>query len=202
LEINPPALATLAAGALLSLFVLFRLFEKHIGGHPLLAYEPRRPVPWNFLAPLIVVGPVALHLIGNLFLEIPIDTAPEAPSAAAAVPAAAMTGGSAATYASHALTAATFELARHVREADRFAWNVCIASGAFLLLTAAVFVVLARLFDASPHDLGLPATWRQIRGDAVIGATAWAAALLPIYGLQWALSMLLRSTEGHPLIVQ
>lgn len=50
-------LFVLLAAAVTSASVLARLFQKHISGEPLLRYQPRRSVPWNFVAPLVILAP-------------------------------------------------------------------------------------------------------------------------------------------------
>ena len=50
-------LFVLLAAAVTSASVLARLFQKHISGTPLLPYRPRRSVPWNFVAPLVILAP-------------------------------------------------------------------------------------------------------------------------------------------------
>ena len=53
---------TVAAAVAVSLGTLFRLFQKHIDGQPLIPVEYRRVVPWNFLAPLVLLAPLLLAL--------------------------------------------------------------------------------------------------------------------------------------------
>jgi membrane protease YdiL (CAAX protease family) len=50
---------TMAAGSTLT---LLWLFQRHVGGQPLLDFEPRRPVPWNFLAPTVVLAPAIMAM--------------------------------------------------------------------------------------------------------------------------------------------
>jgi membrane protease YdiL (CAAX protease family) len=65
--------------ALGSLATLLLLFQRHIGGRPLLEYEPRRPVPWNFLAPALMLAPGVMALISSRFANDPSPTAPGEP---------------------------------------------------------------------------------------------------------------------------
>jgi membrane protease YdiL (CAAX protease family) len=60
--------------------------------------------------------------------------------------------------------------------------------------------MLAAAFGATAIDLGLPQSWRQLRRDAKIGAIAFLAILLPVYGLQTILTVLLEPEQLHPLI--
>src|SRR5687767_3967788 len=57
---------TIGIALLIRLATPFRLFQKHIDRRPLLDYEPRRPAPWNFLAPLIMLAPLLLALFSTL----------------------------------------------------------------------------------------------------------------------------------------
>ncbi len=61
---------------LASVLTLGALFRVHIDGRRLLAYEPRRPVPWNVLAPLLVLGPVLLMLLTGPPASEPVETPP------------------------------------------------------------------------------------------------------------------------------
>ncbi len=53
LSTNSATTAVMATACLLSLIAGFSLFQRHIGGQPLLAYEPRRRVPWGSAVLLI-----------------------------------------------------------------------------------------------------------------------------------------------------
>jgi membrane protease YdiL (CAAX protease family) len=50
-----------------SLITLLLLAQRVTAGHPLLAYRPRSPVPWNVWAPVIVIVP---HFVGILMVEL------------------------------------------------------------------------------------------------------------------------------------
>ena len=63
---NPSALLIMTAIAL-SFATLFHLFQKHIAGKPLLAYQPRRPVPWG---PLVALFAASIPLISILLFFI------------------------------------------------------------------------------------------------------------------------------------
>jgi len=52
------------ASCVLSLAALFYLFQKHIGGNPLLVYQPRRRVPWG---PLVALFAASLPLLNIVF---------------------------------------------------------------------------------------------------------------------------------------
>jgi len=63
---------TVAVAGAVSLAVLFRLFQKHIDGRPLLAYEPRRPAPWGLLPVLLMFAPLLLTVM-HAALHAPAD---------------------------------------------------------------------------------------------------------------------------------
>lgn len=201
-ELNPPALAVFGAAALASLVVLFRLFEKHIAGEPLLAFEPRRAVPWNVLAPLLIFAPALMNFGVALIAEPPVEFLPESIAAAAT---AAATGAAAAFPAMHAAArgaAVLLDLAEQTRAAEAATPMILLSAVALLGMVALGVLVLAKAFGADARDLGLPTSWPQLRRDVRIGAAAFAASLVPIYGLMYVLAAMVEPTEGHPLIEQ
>jgi hypothetical protein len=72
-SIHPHAFWLLLLGGGFSLATLFILFQKHLGGKPLLAYEPRRRVPWGIGATMIALYIVIMHLLAPL-LDIQSET--------------------------------------------------------------------------------------------------------------------------------
>jgi len=64
--ISQSALFTMTTAFLLSLVALFFLFQRHIDGRPLLAYEPRRPVPWGPLTAVIPLLFLAMNFLSAL----------------------------------------------------------------------------------------------------------------------------------------
>jgi len=54
-QLNNHAMLLMLAAGVLSLATLFVLFQRHIDGQPLLAYQPRRRVPWGPLAALVAI---------------------------------------------------------------------------------------------------------------------------------------------------
>jgi membrane protease YdiL (CAAX protease family) len=201
-ELNTPALAVLAAAGLASLAVLFRLFEVHISRRPLLELEPRRPVPWNFVAPLIIFAPAILNFAIGLIAEPPVQSVPERVATAAAFHVASTAASPAAAYTASRASAAAFDLAEENLAAEAAAPMILVGGVALLGMVVLGVVVLAKVFGANVHDLGLPTSWPQLGRDVRIGAAAFAASLAPIYALMYLLTMLLEPTEGHPLIEQ
>ncbi|MCC6491641.1 MAG: CPBP family intramembrane metalloprotease [Pirellulales bacterium] len=189
----------IAGAAVVSLIVLFLLFQKHIDGQPLLAYEPRRVPPWNFAAPLLLLAPV--FLAGRL-----PSTASDPDPHAQAV----LWSGLVQTTSSGVPPAAAYAAAATLSACDGLidAWAKAGAMPLLLLqsaavsitLTAACYALLRLVFGATRHDLGLPADARQFLKDVGIGATAFAASLAPVYLLLFVLNMIFKTDEGHPLI--
>jgi membrane protease YdiL (CAAX protease family) len=65
-ELNNEMISLIAVASALSLAAGFFLFQRHVDGRSLLAYEPRRRVPWG---PLVLVIP--LFFIFSSFLPVP-----------------------------------------------------------------------------------------------------------------------------------
>jgi membrane protease YdiL (CAAX protease family) len=81
-EVNSATVSLMATALVLSLAAVFFLFQRHIDGHALLAYEPRRRAPWG---PIVLVIP--LFFIVSNFL--PLAGATDATVDAVAEPVAA-----------------------------------------------------------------------------------------------------------------
>ena len=198
-----PALAmTLAAAGVASLGVAFRLFVRHIDGRPLLPHEPRRSVPWNFLAPLVLLGPSLGVLVSTVLgAQAPAATPREAALAANFVAGAAASS-PVAGFGGWAGLAAGLDAIGKAADAEQFPARVWMTAGFSVALALGSFALLAVAFGATRRDLGLPASWRQLRGDAAIGATAFAASLAPIYLMMMALDQIFKPEHGHPYIEQ
>jgi membrane protease YdiL (CAAX protease family) len=201
LQTSDYAIAGVAAVAgLASLAILFHLFQRHIEGRPLLEYEPRRPAPWNFLAPLVMLAPLALSWGAALLGKTPEDpslavlaSTSSAAASAAGAPAAAWLGCYVATPLLHEIV---------IEAIDAESTGAQIWAQAVLTLTLALgcYVLLTLVYGAPPEDLGLPTSWRQFRRDIVIGATACLASLAPIYMILLFLNAIFAPEEGHPLV--
>lgn len=203
LQTSSAANAVLGVAVLASLLVLFKLFERHISGQPLLQFEPRRAVPWNILAPLLIFLPALMNIGIGLFAEAPVESVPESVAAGAtAGVVAAATPVAPALHAASRSTAVLLSLAEHQRAADAAPPMIWLSAVALLAMVALGVLVLAKAFGADARDLGLPTSWGQLRRDALIGAAAFAASLVPIYAIFQLLTSLMRPTEGHPLIEQ
>jgi membrane protease YdiL (CAAX protease family) len=181
-----------------SFFTLYRLARIHQRGEPLLPNQPRRPVPWNGWAPLIMLAPLA-SIWGRLLVgEAPPD--PSSTLVAAVTHAAASAIGLPANAAitDAALMSVVDDLARQPRP-----WLVVAIAGQgvfTITLALAGMLLLAAVFGARREDLGLPDSWCQFWRDVRLGFTACIAAMAPIYAI---LILIARSTgniEQHPLI--
>jgi len=77
-EATPAAATLVLTVSGLSLAALFYLFQKHLAGQPLIAYEPRRRVPWNGGVALVAMSMPLLTILvffGNLFRVEPTEQA-------------------------------------------------------------------------------------------------------------------------------
>lgn len=192
---------TVLAAVAVSLGTLFRLFQKHIDGQPLIPVEYRRVVPWNALAPLVLLVPLLLALslggasegiVGDP--EVKLTTAvSNATLTATGLPGILLSG--AGLSAGIAVDDAFYGV--NPVAMMQAMWG---QSAMTLTLTAACFALLILAFGATRIDLGLPADWPQFFADVRLGATMWAASLVPIYAIMIALNFAFEPTGGHPLV--
>jgi len=150
----------MATAFLLSLVALFFLFQRHVEGQPLLAYQPRRPVPWGPLAAMVPLFFLVLNFLSALG-ESPEDIDP----------------------------------AKYIA----MGW---LNSAVMIGLVAAAMVLLAATVDADARDLGLPASLRQLAGDASVGIFACIASLVPTYLVLYVLHVVFQPEQQHQLIEQ
>jgi membrane protease YdiL (CAAX protease family) len=191
---------TVGLAVTVSLATLFRLFQKHIDGRPLLEYEPRRPAPWNVLAPLVMLAPLAFALSSALSIGPHYDAAAETTALSASAAAGAVGAPPAAWFGSSSAAAPVLHLTRRMSDAGSTTVRIWASAAMTLLLAACSYLLLTVAFGAKAQDLGLPRDWRQACGDVKIGAVAWAASLVPIYAILLVLNEVFQPTEGHPLI--
>src|SRR5690349_14092668 len=142
-----------------SFFTLYGLARIHQRGEPLLPYLPRRPVPWNGWAPLIMLAPLA-SVWGRLL----VGEAPPDPSSTL-VAAVTHAAGSAiglppnAVITDAAMMVVAEDLARQPRP-----WLVLAIAGQGLFtitLALAGLLLLSAVFGATRGGLGMPESWRQ-----------------------------------------
>ena len=192
---------TVLAAVAVSLGTLFRLFQKHIDGQPLIPVEYRRIVPWNFLAPLVLLAPLLLALSLTGAPE-EIAGEPEAALTAAVSNAALTATGLPGILSSGAGLSAGIAVDDAFYGFDPAVMKQAMWGQSALTLTmaAACLALLILAFGATRIDLGLPESWPQFFADVRLGATMWAASLVPIYAIMVALNFALEPTEGHPLV--
>jgi membrane protease YdiL (CAAX protease family) len=191
---------TIGIAFLVSLATLFRLFQKHIDGRPLLEFEPRRPAPWNFLAPLVMLAPLLLALSSALRMPSEADSETNLTGAVNAAAAAAAAAPPTAAFSAASLSTVAAGLPDRVATAQSLASRLWLQSLMTVAMALAAYLLLAVAFGATPQDLGLPRDGRQLLQDVKIGATAWAAAMAPIYFILYVLTALFEPESGHPLI--
>ncbi len=191
---------TIGLAFLISLATLFRLFQKHIDGRPLLEYQPRRPAPWNFLAPLVMLAPLLLALSSALTTTSELDAQSSVASGMNAVVLSAAGSPPATVFSAASLSAATADLPDHTASAETLASRLWLQAAMTVAMALIAYVLLTVVFGATPQDLGLPLDARQLGRDVKIGATAWAASVAPIYFLMYVLTSLFEPESGHPLI--
>lgn len=83
---------------------------------------------------------------------------------------------------------------------ENFTVGVLQMGAIHLGFAAAIVAVLVVFFRATPHDLGLPATGRQLREDVGLGVGIGLASLVPIYLIQLVVVNLMGNYDAHPLI--
>ncbi len=195
--------AVIAAVAL-SLGTLFQLFQRHIAGEPLIPAELRRIVPWNAVAPLVLLAPLLIALAtsalsgGSESLPGEPETTLTAGATAAALTSSGLPAGSeslAAAIAGSAISNAFYGIDSSTMIAAM--WGQAAMT---LTLAAACFALLVLAFRANRTDLGLPADAAQFFADVQLGARMWAASLVPIYAIMVALNFALEPTDQHPII--
>lgn len=192
---------TVLAAVAVSLGTLFRLFQKHIDGQPLIPVEYRRVVPWNVLAPLVLLAPLLLALsLGGAPEDIVGE--PEGKLAAAVSSSTLTATGLPGVSLSSAGLSAGIAVEEAFYGVDLGALTQAMwgQSAMTLTLSAACFALLVLAYGATPIDLGLPLTWSQFFADVRLGATMWAASLVPIYAIMAVLNFTFAPTEGHPLV--
>jgi membrane protease YdiL (CAAX protease family) len=180
-QVSPVLYALFLGISLASMGALLYLFQKHIGGQRLLAYEPRKRVPWGFgIALLAMIFPFM-----GIVLAL-TDFVPE--------------GDQQTVVEEHVIPSIEEEETAAAEEPNNFVINGLSSS----LVMIAFVVVLGLFLHASLHadgrDLGLPQSRTEVIRDMRAGAVACAATLLPIYVVQYLLTVMLEPQSQHPLV--
>jgi membrane protease YdiL (CAAX protease family) len=191
---------TVLAAVAVSLGTLFRLFQRHIDGQPLIPAEYRRVVPWNVLAPLVLLAPLALALSAAGEAEVANEPDIELTEGMTSSTAGALALPGVGTLAGAMAAGVAVDEAFHGIDPNALMQAMWGQSAMTLTLSAACFALLILAFGATRIDLGLPESWPQFFADVRLGATMWAAALVPIYAIMIVLNFALEPTEGHPLV--
>ncbi|HEX6963930.1 MAG TPA: CPBP family intramembrane glutamic endopeptidase [Lacipirellula sp.] len=200
---EPPVFAaslTIGLAMMLSLATLFQLFQRHIAGQPLLAYEPRRPAPWNALPALVMLAPLLITWWVALTGSREADPATEIASMIHAHATASIGAPPACVFATIAVDANTPYLLEPKAKAGALTYALWLQSLTSISMAAIAYLLLAALFGADGRDLGLPRDGRELLRDVKIGAAAWAASLAPIYGILFVLQAIVEPESGHPLV--
>lgn len=167
-----------------SLLTLAYLFARHLDGRRLIAYQPRRSVPWSGWPVALLMAPMLLSFADRL-ASFAVD-APE-PAAVAAE------GGNGKGEVREAAAEDDDNSSTAARETALMAVTM-------IMFALTVWAGLAALTGATRGDLGWPRDGWQFWSDVGIGAAAFLAALAPIYLLQWFLWFFLEVKEGHPFV--
>jgi membrane protease YdiL (CAAX protease family) len=189
-----------------SFATLWWLFQRHISGEPPLPYEPRRSVPWNAAAPIallvFVLAPVLTASVTGI--TEPAESTELAPADMAVLTSmAAGAGGAAGPVAGYVVQAAGAEaIDAWTTEpiAGLSLWAVAVQAGMSVALTIACHASLAAFFGATRRDLGWPTDWATTRRDVRIGFFTFLAVIVPVYTMQYCLSVLFSPETQHPLI--
>ncbi|MCC7476202.1 MAG: CPBP family intramembrane metalloprotease [Pirellulales bacterium] len=166
-------LAFVSTTMLVSLATCLLLVAKWIRG-PLLAYEPRRQVPWGAVGAVLALLFVSMAIVSAVALgeqkptgELPAIHAAERP--AESIP----------------------------------SLHLVMSQAPEVLLVGGVLGLFVVYLGAGPRDLGLPSGFRVLAYDVGIGIVAGVAALAPTLLLQGMLMRFLGSPpseSGHPLV--
>lgn len=174
-----PSFLLFAGTAAASFALLFVLFQRHVGGNQLLAYEPRRRVPWGpGLALLAVLIPLSGVVAANI-----LGTSNDNQTTAIE------------DHADDSNNAAQSD-----EKADKFVTNGLLTSTLMILFVLVVGFVVYEFLGADSHDLGLPESVKQFTADVGLGVFACIAAMLPIYAIQLTLTLLLQPDTEHPVV--
>jgi membrane protease YdiL (CAAX protease family) len=181
-----------------SLVTLVRLAAKLHSGRPILPYEPRRRVPWNGWAPLVMLAPL-VSVWGRLLVgEAPAD--PSSTLIAGVTHATVRAIGAApgaALYDALLLSAAQ----EFTGEPRPWFWLLILLQGVFTIAIAlGGYLMIALAFKANREDLGLPTSWPQFWRDVRVGFAACIASMAPIWIILNVISRLTGTTEQHPMI--
>lgn len=182
-NLSPASLAVMIGSCVASIGALLFLFQKHVSGVPLLGYEPRWRVPWG---PGIAVVALLFPLMG-LVLAV-TNSAPDSNLPV--------------IVEEHTEVLVEPVAPSETSDAETFVINGLSTTVVMIAFVLVVSLFLKSTFDTDGHDLGLPRDAEQLFADMGIGIVACVAALLPIYVIQFLLTVLLEPETNHPLITE
>ncbi|TWU25584.1 CPBP family intramembrane glutamic endopeptidase [Bythopirellula polymerisocia] len=196
-EMSSAAFLVMFAASIASVGALLVLFERHISGKPLLAYQPRQRVPWQsgivMLVMLLTFSGVIFSMLGGG--KDPAGT-PEID------PRVQVEDHEKSEEAEFDAAADSDDTNEKNATAEEFIYNSLGTTAFFMLLVGMLGVWLHVSVGANRSDLGLPSSGSQALWDIGIGIVACAASLLPIYVLQLSLTIILEPEVEHPIIEQ
>ena len=183
--LSPASLVLMAGTCLASLGSLLFLFQKHISGRPLLNYEPRFRVPWGGGIALVAMLFPFMGVLLALTTPAPVDNP----------------GTETQTIVEdHTTVNINEEKTPAPDESNDFIINGLATSVLMIAFVVVVSLFLRASAGADSLDLGLPQNIEQLFRDVRAGAIACAASILPIYIVQFLLTVVLQPENEHPLI--
>lgn len=176
-----PAFALFAGTTAASFVALFYLFQRHIGGMPLLTYEPRRRVPWGPGLALVAIL-IPLTSVTASVLQSALATAD--------------------TSVVEEVTEQVLDLnePEPTKDPATFVQNGLVMCALMLAFVLIVGFVISDFYGADGQDFGLPTCAKQFMADIGLGIFACVASMLPIYATQLTLIYLLTPKNEHPLV--
>jgi membrane protease YdiL (CAAX protease family) len=173
--------ALFSGTAAASFTAIFYLFQRHISGMPLVAYEYRRRVPWGTGLALVAILIPLTGVMASILK-------PGADTANATV---------VEENTNEILDQAEVE---PTRKPDDFIRNGLSMSTLMIAFVLIIGFVLHEFLGADAHDFGLPESAEQFVSDVGLGILACVASMLPIYAIQLVLTFLLTPENEHPLV--
>ncbi|MEX2316482.1 MAG: CPBP family intramembrane glutamic endopeptidase [Pirellulales bacterium] len=177
---EPPAsvwLIAFGAGLMLaSLATWVYLAYRRRQQHAILAYEPRRPVPWGPIGALLAIL-LALNSVVSAILS-PATAPTIVPNSPLPT------------------TSAPQPIPEQPDVTTRMASMIVL----YPMIVGSVVFIIAIYSKATLHDLGLPIYVGEFARDVGIGVVACLAALLPVYGVLSAIELVFREPAHHPIV--
>ncbi len=174
-----------------SLAALFFLFQRHIFGMRLLAYEPRYRVPWGLSVALLALLFPLLGIV-SAFLQVDSPKSPQTvveqhtPEIVEEVEAAATDD-------------ANSDDAND-DDHSNFVINALVSTTLMLFFVVAIALLLRSTVNANSSDLGVPQNKEEWVHGAKAGVVAALASILPVFLIQLFLILALQPESEHPLI--